>query len=96
MNMVKGQLVVITYRSSQKRNADWEYGVVKDVYDNNVHILQQYGGNFMHTTDKDESLTLLVNNQPVKTHITPLTKNGKPVICAKNILGNYTFKPKKS
>jgi hypothetical protein len=89
--MVKGQLVVITYRE-ENEDAWWEYGVVRNIYDERVEILRETGGSFMYVLEKDDNSIL--KNQPTKSKVKPLARDGKPVMSGRSIFGKLTFQPK--
>lgn len=96
MKVVKGQLVILTYFTDGE-DAEWEYGVVKELFDYNIHIVRENGGRYMHViNEKDvkEEYTNMLRKQSNKTYVTPLTISGKPVLSGKGMLGKYTFEPK--
>lgn len=91
MEFVLGQLVVLTTRNVGQ-NAEWEYGVVVNTFDNCIEIKKQYGSSLMYRLDNNADKT--IDNQPTLMNVTPLTKDEKPVMSKKNLFGKYTFKPK--
>lgn len=93
--MIEGQLCEISFHDGNK-SADWEYYVIKHIYDDRIHMIgENYGRNFMYVlaNKAEEHEVNIVRNQSIKTVVSPLFKNGLPVMSGKTWKGRYTFSP---
>lgn len=90
--MKTGQLVQVTYRD--KKEAWWYFGIVKDIFDDRCVIKLDNGKRFMFVyEDKKNKESELINDQEVKTCVTELLINEKPVFAKRSLfgLGRYLF-----
>jgi hypothetical protein len=86
---VVGQIAELSFRN-EGQNANWEYVVVEHIFDDRIQFVKESGGRYMHILNDDEND--IVDNQPTKSDLNFLYKNGEPVIAKKKLFGGYKFK----
>lgn len=90
MKAVIGQLAELAWRNDGA-NAGWCYCFVENIFDDRIQFRKEDGGMYMHVLEKTDKESCIIDQQPTKTLLNMLYKDGKPVIAKKKLFGGYKF-----
>jgi hypothetical protein len=92
-NIIEGQLAELIYKN-EGENAQWQYCVVENIYDDRIQFLKEDGYRYMHVINTNDNENSILANQKSMSNLTLLYKDGKPVMAKKKLFGGYIVKPK--
>ncbi|WP_310876931.1 hypothetical protein [Priestia megaterium] len=91
---VVGQLAELTWKNDGD-NTCWEYCVVEHVFDDRLQLRMESGRRYMHVLEyENETEKDMIHNQPTKSNLILLYKDGIPVMAKKTFFTRkYIIKP---
>jgi hypothetical protein len=92
-NIIKGQLAELVYKNDGE-NAQWQYCVVENIFDDRIQFLKEDGYRYMHVFEASDAESSIIDNQKSTSKLTMLYKGSKPVMAKKKLFGGYIPKPR--